>query len=306
MAKGKIIVGMHGLANKPPKEEEANWWKLAMQEGLKKNCNLTVDFEFQVVYWADLLYKSPLHRDENFKFDALYNNEPYIEAQDGALQTYEEGWFAKASAGVLGVGGAALDALKGYMGFDGLANTLLEKTLKDLAFYYEEDRQITDRQGRVRQARRVIQDELRKILLPLKGQRIMLIGHSMGSIVAYDVLRDLKKEDPAFAVAHFVTIGSPLGLPHVKLKVHEERNQEVRTPTIVTERWANYADRRDPVAVDVHLADDYKPNGAGICVVDDLVHNDYPLPKEKPNHHKSYGYLRTPELSKHLQQFILG
>jgi esterase/lipase superfamily enzyme len=47
----------------------------------------------------------------------------------------------------------------------------------------------------------------------------MLIAHSMGTIISYDVLRDLGQEDPSFKVPHFATIGSPLDLPHVKAKI---------------------------------------------------------------------------------------
>ena len=108
-----------------------------------------------------------------------------------------------------------------------------------------------------------MQDELRKTLEPLEGNRIMLIAHSMGSIIAYDVLRDLRHKFPKFQIAQFVTIGSPLGIPHVKAKIVQERTYDrpkrkrLRTPTIVTESWVNYADRRDPVAFDTHLRDDF-------------------------------------------------
>ena len=60
----------------------------------------------------------------------------------------------------------------------------------------------------------------------------MLIGHSMGSIIAYDVLRIVGRQTPLVPVDHFITIGSPLGLPHVKTKIYEE-NDLVRTPSVV-------------------------------------------------------------------------
>ena len=153
-------------------------------------------------------------------------------------------------------------------------------------------------------------DELENALVPLRGEEIMLISHSMGTIIAYDVLRDLGRTDQGFEVAQFVTIGSPLGLPHVKARVMEERTydgegrERVRTPSVVTQRWVNYADRKDPVALDVHLRDDYGPNRTGVRVEDDLVVNGYLSPAAKPNHHKSYGYLRTPEISELIRAFI--
>ena len=90
----------------------------------------------------------------------------------------------------------------------------------------------------------------------------MLIAHSMGSIIAYDVLRDLGRELTGMQVDHLVTIGSPLGMPYVLYKIRQE-NASIRTPSIVR-RWTNLADRRDPIAVDVHLADEFEPNDRGV------------------------------------------
>ena len=73
---------------------------------------------------------------------------------------------------------------------------------------------------------------------------------------------------------------------------------------MVTERWVNYADRRDPVTIDTHLRDDFGENDLHVRVEDDLVINDYVSPKGDRNSHKSYGYLRTPELSEHIRDFL--
>ncbi len=95
----------------------------------------------------------------------------------------------------------------------------------------------------------------------------------------------------------------------MKGKIIDERDYDpkVRTPSIVTKSWVNFADRKDPVALDVKLNGDYKSNAGGVEVVDDLVLNDYHTGEgddTKHNHHKSYGYLRTPELSKHVAAFL--
>ncbi len=91
-------------------------------------------------------------------------------------------------------------------------------------------------------------------------------------------------------------------------KIREERTYDprIRTPSIVTGRWVNYADRKDPVCADVHLDDEFSANGRGVQVKDDIVLNDYHRPGDpkKRNHHKSYGYLRTPELSKQVMAFL--
>src|SRR5258708_38409229 len=61
-----VIIGIHGLANKPPADEKKEWWKLAIIEGLKGNCGKTTDeLSVDFVYWADLRYKPPISLDMN-------------------------------------------------------------------------------------------------------------------------------------------------------------------------------------------------------------------------------------------------
>jgi hypothetical protein len=309
----KVIVGIHGLANKPEKDILADWWEKSIREGLNKNCEIAdPEFQFEMVYWADLLHKNPQHADKLFDFDSLYNGQPYVEAEPPSLKKYEDGFLDDIRAKALGLIGSTADMLKERFEVNKLADWVLGKVLKDLAFYYDENRKIGDRSTppQPEHARKVLMDELRNALLPLKGEEIMLIAHSMGTIIAYDVLRDIGQEDSGFEIAHFVTIGSPLGLPHVKGKIVEERpyagegKESIRTPSVVPKTWINYADRKDPVALDTHLRDDYGPNAKKIRVKDDLVMNGYLSPSGEPNHHKSYGYLRTPELSEHIRDFL--
>ena len=310
-----VIVGIHGLANKPERKVLADWWEKSIREGLAKNCSIqNAQFNFHMVYWADLLYRCPQHHDKNRDFDGFYTDQVYREAAPGALKKYEGGVLEGVRATLLGIAGAGIDALRRLRPMAEFDARVLRKIkqVRDLALYYDENRKIPDRAGQMRQARHVLMDELKSALLPpeeqqIEGQQIMVIAHSMGSIIAYDVLRDIGRERPAFAVAHFVTIGSPLGLSAVKDHVYKERSYapvRVRTPTIVTKRWVNYADRDDLVAIDKRLRDDYRPNDRGVRVEDDLVLNDYVNPDGKRNAHKSYGYLRTPELSEHIRHFI--
>ncbi len=306
-----VIVGIHGLANKPDKDVLAGWWEKSIREGIAKNSGIQdAGFEFRMVYWADLLYKNPQHQDTAFNFDALYNGQPYTEAPPGPLKRYTRGSLQRVRSTLFGFVGARVDALRRRLGLNVLDDWVLGKikVLRDLDFYYDENRNIHDRAGRPREARRVLMDELRDTLLPLKGRRIIVIAHSMGSIIAYDVLRDIGREDRAFEVADFVTIGSPLGLPHVRGNVHRERQSysavPVRTPTVVSVRWVNYADPDDPVAIDARLHDDYGPNDRGVRVEDDAIFNSYLAPEGARNPHKSYGYLRTPELSDHIRDAL--
>ena len=272
----KMIIGIHGLANKPAEKTLARWWEKAMLEGLQVNSKLSLDsLDFQSVYWADVMYPQPDPAPDKYR-----------RARKGELKYYREGWIDYIRETLLDFGGDIIDSTKEMFGIDALAEKVLKSKLKDLYRYYEKENIRNELRGRLRQA-----------ILDNRDKRLMVVAHSMGSIIAYDVLRELGRIDATLSVDHFVTIGSPLGLPHVKHKIMEE-NPLVRTPSIV-KKWSNLADRRDPVALDVHLRDDYEANYAGVRVNDDLVMNDW-----GDISHKSYGYLRTPEFSDLLKNFI--
>ena len=162
----------------------------------------------------------------------------------------------------------------------------------DLAAYYATEKE-----------RREIRDRLSKVLARHRDKSILLIAHSMGSIIAYDVLREHEKSNPV-TVQHLVTIGSPLGLPIVTFHVRREFGGTV-TPAGVR-RWSNMADPGDKVALDNNLADEYTANASGITVRDILVYNEYRNHEGKPNKHKSFGYLRAPELSDVVWEFRSG
>ncbi len=272
----KVIIGIHGLSNKPPKDTLARWWKEAITEGLEKNTGISnPSIHFESVYWADVMYQNPDPKPDAYKA-----------AEEGALKTYDDSWLDAVREKVFDWSGDIIDSAKKYLGVDKVADEVLEHKLKDLSRYYKEE-SIT----------KTLRERLMSKIMEHKDKRIMILSHSMGTIIAYDVLRILGEESRRLVVDHFITLGSPLGLPHVKYKIAQE-NRLVRTPSIV-KRWSNFADKRDPVAFDVYLSGDYAPNSDGVKVVDDLIANDW-----GGIHHKSYGYLRAPEVSKVIREFI--
>ena len=280
-----VIIGIHGLANKPAKPTLEKWWEKALPEGFKRNQGRGEGgIAFDLCYWADLRY--PEHDP---------NPEPYVRAEGSKpLPRHRDGWFDKATAKLGDFVDDPIDWSKRYFGSDNLADAVLRQKLPDLAAYYDHAGQ-----------RQKIRERFEQTVKNHKNKRIMVIAHSMGSIIAYDVLRKIGRRDTPIRVDHLVTIGSPLGLSQVKHRIREE-NDLVRTPSVVR-KWTNFADRRDLVATDSHLADDYAPNDRDVRVKDDRVINSYSSEKDgkgRANYHKSYGYLRTPELSEILRGFI--
>ncbi|OED41181.1 hypothetical protein AB833_10540 [Chromatiales bacterium (ex Bugula neritina AB1)] len=278
----KIIIGIHGLGNKPTEKKlYRNGWKKAILEGISHNLGITGrDINFEGVYWADKMYKSP-------DTDA----DTYRKAKAGTIKTYKDGFFDDVISPIENVIGSGIDWFKKTFSVNDLADAAIKKKLKDLDRYYNDEAKRTE-----------LVEQLKSVLREHADKRILLVAHSMGSIIAYDALRELGRTDGNLNIEHFVTIGSPLGLPHIVGKIRKTHGS-VKTPTVV-KRWTNYADRRDPVAADERLADDFSPNFAGITVTDDLVLNDWRVKEGIDIYHKSYGYLRTPEVTNAMVAFL--
>jgi hypothetical protein len=144
-----------------------------------------------------------------------------------------------------------------------------------------------------------------EVLKKHEDDDIFLIAHSMGSIIAFDVLTF---NLPNLQINTFATIGSPLGIPFVRSKIAQEKklilndSHKLKTPQGV-KKWYNFSDLEDDVAISYSLKNDFDENENGVKAVDFIVNNNYEMDNEK-NPHKSYGYLRTPEFSNALLEFM--
>jgi hypothetical protein len=76
----------------------------------------------------------------------------------------------------------------------------------------------------------------------------------------------------------------------------------LKTPENITRHWFNLSDYKDRVAFNYKLKDDFLPNSRAIAPQDKLIWNNYEY-KEVRNPHKSYGYLRCPEMSEITREF---
>jgi hypothetical protein len=101
MMPGRVIIGIHGLANKPPADEKSRWWKTALAEGLTRNEGLAdPDFSFEFVYWADLRYETPLSEDDNREPYRPYDGEGPLPAGDEAPTVTAKDVLAPVYAGI--------------------------------------------------------------------------------------------------------------------------------------------------------------------------------------------------------------
>ena len=150
-----------------------------------------------------------------------------------------------------------------------------------------------------------VRERLRSVIEKHNNKDILLIAHSMGTIIAYDVLTQYIKE---FNIDTLVTIGSPLGIPYIVNKIKGEEGIELseykmKTPDNICNHWYNFADKEDLVGMNINLSDYYTENDLKINADSKLVYNDYSINGNK-NPHKSYGYLRTPEVANIIYKFL--
>ena len=298
----RIIIGIHGLGNKPSQDLLTRWWKKSIHEGLKSINSNRFTINFDLVYWADVLYDKPLSLKKKDENHPLYLDDPYTPANSAIKKTPDE-WKVK----IVDYIDKQIDKLflnkDMSLNYSAITDKIIHHYFRDLEVYYSASSVGQSNQP----ARDVIRERLANTLIKHKRKKIMLIAHSMGSIIAYDVLNFIV---PEIKIDTFVTIGSPLGLPVIVSKIYGEQNKDhkkitkVKTPESIINSWINLSDPDDKVALDHTLADDYEKNTNQVRAIDKYIYNNYEI-SGKRNPHKSYGYLRSPELAEIIDLFLV-
>ncbi|MDF7806500.1 hypothetical protein P4E94_03555 [Pontiellaceae bacterium B12219] len=299
----KIIVALHGLGNKPEPDVLKDGWLKAILEGLDRIGKPHPDIPFEMVYWADLSYEAPLNAAEKDPEDLLFLSEPYAPGSTLSAPKPQRAYLA-----VLKFIEKHLDRffLRTNMEeiFPAASAKMMERYFTELDTYYtDECRSLDNKDCSMKNA---TQERLIRILEKYSGYDILLLTHSMGSIIAFDALSNPAN---AFEIHTFVTMGSPLGLPPIVARNFQSQKTETpalrkpRAPASIWPHWYNLSDLRDTVALDHTLRDDYAPNARGVRALDLQVTNDYQIHNE-PNPHKSYGYLRARETAEIIDTFL--
>lgn len=155
------------------------------------------------------------------------------------------------------------------------------------------------------QVRELVKDILREAFK--QGDRILLIGHSMGSVIAYDTLWELNHLEQLKGKLNLLTLGSPLGMRYVQQRLlgHEQPLAK-RYPGNIHD-WHNLSAVGDLVALDQEVHDDFIEM-LEYDKVDNIVDHctgiyNYFRNEEGLNCHRSYGYLVNPAVGKLIAQW---
>ena len=167
-----------------------------------------------------------------------------------------------------------------------VANERMQLHLRDLRRYCRDDNNIAEHtRGMLKMPLRAASEADRPVLL---------IAHSMGSVIAFEALRQSSHDDgPIVAVDLLLTMGSPLGQRYIQKRLEgHEKTGILRWPNNIR-RWINLSAVGDLTAIDPVLGDDFAPMkelGLIESIEDRPVFNYFRL-NGQLNVHSEYGYL---------------
>ena len=168
-----------------------------------------------------------------------------------------------------------------------VANERMELHLRDLLRY------LGNRNDIAEHARQMLKMPLRAAAE--SGRHVLLLAHSMGSVIAYDSLWQLthSQRDEVVRVDEFVTMGSPLGQRFIQKRLHGSGRQGAERYPGNVRTWVNLSAVGDLTALDPTLANDFG-GMVRLGLVEEIrdlaVYNWFRLQGEL-NVHAEYGYL---------------
>ena len=162
---------------------------------------------------------------------------------------------------------AIIRAIDRYGG--GVSQSTIESFMRDVYLY-------TTRAG--------VRDEIDRIVGPaLNETPCVVVGHSLGSVVAYNILRTDRR---ALKVQAYITVGSPLAIRAIR-----DQLRPIGFPAHVT-AWYNAFDSKDVVAL--------YPLDAANFPVNPAVENYGKVRNGTDNRHGIIGYLDDADVAKHV------
>lgn len=173
----------------------------------------------------------------------------------------------------------------------------------------ESERYFHDHEGIGAQVREAVKVPLREMLAA--GDRILLVGHSMGSIIAYDALWELDHvEHNPGRIDLLLTLGSPLGMHYVQAQLLGRRDHDDRRFPCNIGRWVNVAAHGDLTALDPELRGHFGGMLEEGCTgsIEDRHDEVFTWFRNELgfNAHRSYGYLVEAHTARAVAAWWLG
>jgi hypothetical protein len=286
------VVGIHGIAQdySGPYSTESDWFP-ALQDGLKiAGEPLISGGDFAMVFYGDLFRRSETMRSLDIDIPPL----DWRDVEDDWEKYLLFEWWREAAK--LSEDNKAVDnplgedaCIQGPDAADtrGFSDDIVQPALMQLTkskFFRAFGPEKFLIFG-LKQVHQYLHDEsmkqkiLQRVYKEVSGETRVIIGHSLGSIVAYEALC----KHPEWNVHTLVTLGSPLGIANLIFDalIPKPENGIGAWPNV--KQWFNIADKGDIVALNKNLASCFGPK-----VIDTLVHNGW-------KSHSAKNYLTAKE-----------
>ena len=322
----KRIIMIHGLASKPAPEITHELWRRTLVENIRVSHSLlaqSLDAHpeiFESAYWANFV---PHHIPDDAAYSKKLSKQvdKVIDERREAQDSFHVGAGEKVGSFFKDRG---LDLVKLLAGALTVKDDVMTHFLRETELY-DQDQYIAD------QIRAPLENALRKAWD--EGIEPIILAHSMGTFISYDVLwRFSHRRTAGFGkynnkrVKMFVTMGSPLGDETVRnllfARHHEGHSLKQRLYPTNIDFWHNYACLGDVVSHQKNFNEIFYapmrqlklfPASKKHRTIDYVdLHNPFQVvthagnrKREKRNPHKSYGYLAQPRLGSWIADYLL-
>lgn len=325
-AKKKHLIVIHGRSTKPSQKEKTRLVRAALLHGLERVDAAAADkirqrkVAFTFVYYGDISNRLILEHDpKQAKHltgrDEAHDNTPCIpdKEYDALLEEHlrRRNFTKKAYKKFLADHADrtwydnAASVISGLAAWTGVSDNIVAAATPDMGAYL-----LTRKWGS--EIRERLQRPLKRAFKA--GDDICLVAHSMGTIVAYDVLwkfssmseyKDVK--DTGNAITLWLTLGCPLGEPGVRKNLYDgDEREDGLYPRHIIRQWLNIAAYDDFVAHDPTVKNDFKEMermGLVDSIRDQRLYNFW-RGAEQTNPHKLYGYLDHPTVAQHIANWM--
>lgn len=180
-----------------------------------------------------------------------------------------------------------------------LADETLELHLRDLQRYTQNENDVAECTRRL-------------LKIPLEaaasvGRPILLLAHSMGSVIAYDALWQLSHDQQQdVPIDRLITMGSPLGQRYIQERLlgRDEKGAE-RYPNNIR-RWINISAIGELTALDMELRNDFcEMEALGLLdKIEDLDTFNFFRLNGVLNVHAEYGYLVNEVTARQVRDWL--
>lgn len=328
------VVFVHGLAKKPSPENLRKLWLTALSAHSPHpevfgNHNSGIDLSDRGInsiftYWADVFYGDYYETDLSSYLESTQSAElnNYMKKSEGLgaevqqpdflkltpreqrlIQQIERQIAARLAELPSDSGQKTLLISSTHERYE-IASWLPEPIKQDIikkaameAYYFLFDKTyILPNSNKTYQVRSELRMRLTKDLqeASTRGGKVVIVSHSMGTMIAYDVLRNV---EDCPQVDTLITLGSPLGISEVQDELKGLDAVNIDFPATKLNHWINIYDPLDPVCgLDPRLNNDYlQVNGKSVL---DIKESNWGSWRHNIGHYLSGKLLREQLITK--------